>query len=99
MTIVRACAVNRPYAEENVVSMTCREAIDVLADYLDQVLSPSLAEQLGAHLRDCPPCQAYLKTYRKTQDLAGQAGRVEMPQELKARLRRFLLEQLGTGKA
>lgn len=81
------------------MSMTCREAIDVLADYLDQVLSPAIAARLDAHLRDCPPCLAYLKTYRRTRDLAGQAGRVEMPQELKARLRRFLLEQLREDKA
>jgi anti-sigma factor (TIGR02949 family) len=77
------------------VSMTCREAIDVLADFLDQLLSPEMAEQLEAHLRDCRPCVAYLNTYRETRALVGKAGRVEMPEELKARLRQFLLEQLG----
>jgi anti-sigma factor RsiW len=75
--------------------MTCREAIDVLADYLDQLLSPEIAERLEAHLRDCRPCVAYLKTYRKTRELLGTAGRVEMPEEMRVRLRRFLLEQLS----
>jgi anti-sigma factor (TIGR02949 family) len=81
------------------VSMTCREAIDVLADYLDQMLSPELAERLEAHLRECRPCVAYLKTYRKTRELVGKAGQVEMPEELKSRLRRFLLEQLGKDRS
>ena len=75
--------------------MTCRQIIEVLADYLDQVLSPETARQLEAHLRDCPACMAYLKTYRRTRELVGKAGRIEMPEELKRRLRRFLLEQIG----
>jgi anti-sigma factor RsiW len=75
--------------------MTCREAIDVLADYLDQMLSPEMASRLDRHLRDCRPCVAYFKTYRKTRELVGQVGRVEMPDEMKARLREFLVEQLG----
>jgi anti-sigma factor (TIGR02949 family) len=74
--------------------MTCQEAIDVLADYLDRVLSPSVAEALERHLSDCAPCVAYLATYRKTRELVRDTGRVEMPEELKARLSRFLLEQL-----
>jgi anti-sigma factor RsiW len=77
--------------------MTCRDVIDVLAEYLDELLSPAVAAELEGHLRDCPPCVAYLETYRKTQHLAGHAGRVEMPAELKARLRRFLLEHLEDG--
>jgi hypothetical protein len=40
------------------------------------------------------PCVAYLRTYRKTQELTGAAGRIEMPEELKTRLRELLLEQL-----
>ncbi len=74
--------------------MTCREAIDVLADFLDQTLTVELAVQLEEHLRDCPPCRAYLNTYRKTRELTGQTGRVEMPEEMKRRLYRFLLDRL-----
>jgi len=79
--------------------MTCKDAIDILADFLDQTLNPSAIEQLEAHLRDCAPCRAYLHTYRKTRRLVGEAGRVEMPAELKSRLREFLLDELGKGQA
>lgn len=75
--------------------MTCRDAIDVIADFLDQTLSRDAGEELEGHLRDCAPCRGYLNTYRKTRALVGQAGRMDMPEELRARLREFLLDQLG----
>jgi anti-sigma factor (TIGR02949 family) len=75
--------------------MTCRDAIDVLAEFLDQTLSREAGEALETHFRDCPPCLAYLSTYRATRELVGKSGRVEMPPEVRARLRRFLIEQLG----
>ena len=75
--------------------MTCHDAIDVLAEHLDQLLSPQMASELQKHPNDCAPCVAYLATYRKTRELVGKAGRVDMPDELKARLRQFLVDQLG----
>jgi anti-sigma factor (TIGR02949 family) len=77
-----------------VMRTTCKDAIAVLADFLDQTLSPDIAEALEAHLRDCEPCRAYLNTYRKTRGLIARAGRAEMPAELKARLRQLLMSQL-----
>jgi anti-sigma factor RsiW len=74
--------------------VTCKDAIAILADYLESTLSPELVEKLEEHLRDCAPCRAYLATYRKTKSLAADAGRVEMPEEMKTRLREFLLAQL-----
>ena len=74
--------------------MTCRDVIDVLSEYLDQVLTPEEAISLERHLVGCEPCRAYLATYRRTRALGAQAARVEMPDEMKARLRQFLLEQV-----
>ncbi len=74
--------------------MTCKETIELLAEYLESALDDRLIEQLEAHLQDCGPCVAYLNTYRRTRELAGDAGRVDMPEEMKARLRRFLLHAL-----
>lgn len=74
--------------------MTCKDAIAIMADYLESTLSPELVEKLEEHLRDCAPCRAYLATYRETKSLAADAGRVEMPEEMKTRLREFLLAQL-----
>jgi len=70
--------------------MSCREAIDVLADYLDAALTPDALAQLEAHLRVCAPCRAYLTTYKRAAELAAKVNRVEMPPEVRQRLSEFL---------
>ena len=74
--------------------MTCRDAIALIADYLEMALTPELLADLERHLRDCAPCRAYLATYRKTTSLAAEAQRIPMPEEMRERLRHFLLEHL-----
>jgi anti-sigma factor RsiW len=74
--------------------MTCRDAIDILAEYLEQSLDAELCRELERHLEDCAPCRAYLATYRKVRELGAEAQRVEMPEEMKTRLRRFLIDRL-----
>jgi len=76
--------------------MTCREAIDVLADFVDGVMPPELVAELERHLAGCDPCRAFLATYRKTRALGAAAGHLEMPAEMRARLRRFLADKLRT---
>lgn len=76
--------------------MTCKEVIlDYLADYLDKALSPEVIADLEQHLADCPPCLAYLNTYKKTRDLTRQAIPQAMPEELKAHLHQFLMKHLA----
>ena len=75
-------------------TMTCRDVIALLADYLEATCDAETVRALEAHLRDCRPCIAYLNTYVRTRDVTAQANRMEMPEEMKARLRSFLLERL-----
>ena len=74
--------------------LTCKEAIGLLGEYLELALGTEAAQDLEHHLQDCEPCVAYLNTYRKTRDLAAGELRTELPEELKARLRTFLLRSL-----
>jgi anti-sigma factor RsiW len=74
--------------------MTCRDAIAIMGDYLESLLSDEALAELEAHFQDCAPCRAYFATYRRTRDVAGAEGRVEMPSEMKERLRAFLVERL-----
>ena len=73
--------------------------MDLLFDYLEQTLSTELAAGLEDHLKICAPCRAYIETYKKTKDLAAQAARPPMPEEMKARLREFLLKKLAEGRS
>jgi anti-sigma factor RsiW len=74
--------------------MTCEEAIEKLADYLDAELTPATLAEFEAHLRECDPCRAYLATYRKTKELTAKVNRVEMPEAFRTRLLAFLVGQI-----
>lgn len=74
--------------------MTCQEAIDLLAEYLDATLTPAALDRLEGHLRNCQPCRAYLATYKRAAELAAKVNRVEMPPAMKQRLRDFLSSAL-----
>ena len=76
--------------------MTCRAVIAVLDDFVDGVMPAALAAELERHLEGCEPCRAYLATYRKACALGAASGRVDMPTEMQARLRRFLADTLRT---
>lgn len=79
--------------------LTCKEVIlDYLADYLDAALTPEAVADLERHLDGCAPCRAYLETYKKTGPVTRVAGDVQMPHEMKAHLRRFLLNHLTDGQ-
>jgi hypothetical protein len=78
--------------------VTCRDAVGLLGDYLEATLTSDRLARLEEHLEGCPPCRAYLNTYRRTRDLTARLGRVEMPAEMKVRLCAFLLEQLALGR-
>ncbi len=46
--------------------ITCRELTDFLMAYLDGDLSPLERAEFERHLAVCPPCVAYLDTYKQT---------------------------------
>ena len=78
--------------------MTCKDFIALIADYLEMTVAPDTLATLEEHLAGCGPCQAYLRTYRRTRDVAAASERAAlppgMPAEMKAQLRAFLLAQL-----
>jgi hypothetical protein len=60
--------------------ITCREFVDFLDDYLARRLeTPQLAE-FDNHLSGCPPCVAYMQTYKDSMSLGkGALGRSDEP--------------------
>ena len=80
--------------------LSCKQVIlDYLADYLDAHLNPDALVEFERHLESCAACRAYLETYKKTRHVVGRAGRVQMPQETKAYLHRFLLTHLTNARS
>ena len=74
--------------------LSCQDVVALLGDYLESALGDDVLAALERHLRDCPPCVAYLNTYQTTRTLVGEGGRVDMPEEMRRRLREVLLEEL-----
>jgi anti-sigma factor RsiW len=74
--------------------MTCQDVIGLLLEYLEATLDDDVVRQVEAHLEGCEPCRAYLATYRRTRGVVGDAGRVEMPAEMRRHLASFLAERL-----
>lgn len=79
--------------------ITCKAfVLDLLYDYLDAALGPDAAADAERHLAACAPCRAYLATYTRTRQVTARAIAEPMPEEMKARLRQFVLEQLSRGR-
>jgi anti-sigma factor RsiW len=57
--------------------VTCRELVEFLMAYLDGELPEGQRAAFEEHLRLCPPCEVYLRTYEDTIRLGKGACRVE----------------------
>jgi anti-sigma factor RsiW len=52
-------------------AIVCRQAVELLADYLEGALPSRDAARLDAHLADCPHCSEYLAQLRAVIEAAG----------------------------
>jgi anti-sigma factor RsiW len=59
-------------------SKKCKEIFARLSEYLDGELDPSVCDRLEGHLGDCPPCQAFLESLRRTVRLVGSLDAPEL---------------------
>jgi len=55
----------------------CRWIADLLGDYLDGRLPRHTRELIDFHIDRCPPCVAFINTYRATMDAARKLGDAE----------------------
>lgn len=69
--------------------ITCRKLIRFLDDYVSGELPEPMRKQFESHLQACPPCKAYLESYRATIELeraslrcSGSAAPEPMPEAL-----------------
>lgn len=53
--------------------LVCRQAVELMADYLDGRLPANDVRRLEAHLAGCPHCSEYLAQLRVTIDTLGHA--------------------------
>jgi anti-sigma factor RsiW len=77
-------------------ALACRDAVELVTDYLEGALSRADRARFEAHLADCPHCTAYLEQIRMTIALAGgveaETLQPEVQDELVALYRRWRTE-------
>jgi anti-sigma factor RsiW len=55
----------------SVDQVSCQEVVELLGDYLEDVMAPDDRARLERHLADCDGCAAYLEQLRATIALSG----------------------------
>jgi len=66
--------------------LVCQEAVELVTDYLEGVLSRRQRRRFEAHLRACPNCANYLDQIRATIALTGSIEPDELSPEARADL-------------
>ena len=62
-------------------ALVCREAVSLMASYLDGALTARDQVRLEAHLAGCPHCSEYLAQIRATIDAVGRVEPEDLPEE------------------
>ncbi len=63
----------------------CHDLLERISRYIDGELPAADRLQMERHLRDCPECEEVLHSLEHTLDLCREAGRPDLPPELRAR--------------
>jgi len=58
-----------PARQKDSATVTCKDATDLLGDYLNDSLNPEDRRAFEAHLSGCRDCTAFLATYKRTLSL------------------------------
>jgi hypothetical protein len=66
--------------------LECRQIAELLGDYFEGSLPRETRELIDFHIDGCPPCVAFLNTYKGTMDATRRLPDVPIPPELKNRL-------------
>ena len=74
--------------------MNCKHVIRELSNYIDGELDPALKLELERHLEHCEDCTMIVDQTRKTIQIYSGSAPVDLPSEVKARLRAALHKKL-----
>jgi hypothetical protein len=81
-------------ATKVLTNRTCREITDLMLEYLNDTLSPSVKRDFEQHLRICPDCVNFLNTYKKTAATSASLRPEAMPAKLRENILEFLRNRL-----
>lgn len=67
-------------------ALTCKEVVELVTAYLENVLLPGLRQQLEEHVADCPGCTNYIEQVRLTVGMLHQLAQEPVFPETKQEL-------------
>ena len=68
------------------LTITCQEVVDIVTDYLEEVVDDATRVELEAHLALCEGCDEYLRQMRATISALGHLPLDSLSEEAKATL-------------
>ena len=68
----------------------CKQMTDLVLDYLNDKLSPTVKRDFQQHLRICPDCVSFLNTYKKTVAATRTVAIEAIPQKVRNNILIFL---------
>ena len=64
--------------------LTCRELVELVTDYLEDMLPPDVLARFEAHLLECDDCPMYIDQLRTTIRLVGRLTESDVTPESRA---------------
>jgi anti-sigma factor RsiW len=59
--------------------LTCQQVVELVTEYLDEVMEPRRRARFEAHLDGCDGCTAYLEQFRTTVAVVGRLDVGDVP--------------------
>lgn len=78
--------VTTPQAHEPGMTITCQQVVEVITDYLEDVMYTDLRREFESHLALCPGCAEYLAQMRQTIRALGYVPATSLPAQAQAEL-------------
>jgi anti-sigma factor RsiW len=76
---------------------TCRDVMEVVADYLDDALAPDDRDRFDRHLAGCAGCRAALEQFRVAMSVTGRLGGDDTTDEQREAMRALFRGWRGAG--
>ena len=77
--------------------LPCRDLVELVTDYLEDVLVLADRRRFEAHLVECDACATYVEQLRATVDVAGRVPPAELSPAVRAHLRSVFRNLSTTG--
>jgi predicted anti-sigma-YlaC factor YlaD len=70
-------------------TFSCQEVVELVTDYLENVLLPEMRKRLEEHVAECPGCETYIEQIRQTISILHQIAKQQVSPARKQEMLQF----------